>query len=116
MERAAIKSRKTNQLRYREIDERATWLRRWVVDFAYYVDELPGLVRKHQWSDERVSRFKKVVEAYARKPNIENYLIVRREFPEIEITGSSYGGFGGREAVRLIEKFQEHGINKQVLW
>ncbi len=44
------------------------------------------------WSAERLTSFKEIVVQYQREPSIENYVRVRRLFPEVEIQVARFGG------------------------
>jgi len=75
--------------------------------------EVLTIARKLCWSDERLKMFKQVVIEYQNKPTIENYLRVRRQFPEIEI---QIAEFGGMDPLYILEKqFREQGIDPGLL-
>ncbi len=61
------------------------------------------------WSSERLKEFIERVVAYRKTPSIENYLHIRRNFPEVEI---QVGLFGGIEALfKLEQHFKKQGID-----
>jgi hypothetical protein len=65
------------------------------------------------WSPERTKLFTKRVVTYRRNPSIENYLRVRREFPEVEI---QVARFGGIDALFTLEKeFEKQGIDPHLV-
>jgi len=65
------------------------------------------------WLPERLKLFMEKVVAYRKAPSIENYLRVRREFPEVEI---QVARFGGIEALFKLEKdFEKQGIDPHLV-
>jgi hypothetical protein len=54
--------------------------------------EIEQLTENLGWSNERLALFKQLVVAYRREPTIENYVRVRRSFPEVEIQISQFTG------------------------
>ena len=63
-------------------------------------------------SDTRLALFKGLVSTYERKPDLENYVRLRRDFPEVEI---DVGQFGGVEQFYEMEpEFRRHEINETV--
>jgi len=65
------------------------------------------------WPPERLKLFMERVVAYRRYPSIQNYLRVRREFPEVEIQVAQFGGI---EALFKLEKdFEKQGIDPDLV-
>ncbi len=109
---------------------RLAWLRRPRVHTAAFVGppqdvlELPentaertrqqsALSQMLGWSDERLATFKQLIGAYRHKPSIENYLLIRRAFPEVEI---QIGRFSGIEPLFALEKdFEKQGVNPDLV-
>ena len=58
------------------------------------------------WSNKRFSEFKQTVTNYRREPTPENYLLVRRRFPDVEIQVSHFAGIDPLYAL-------EHELKKQ---
>lgn len=75
--------------------------------------EIAAIAKPLRWSKERVDSFKKTVVDYRRSPTLENYLRVRRDFPEVEI---QIGKFGGLDAVLTLEDdFRKQGIDPDLV-
>jgi hypothetical protein len=71
------------------------------------------VAKKLGWSTHRLDIFTQVAAAYHRNPTIENYVRVRRLFPEVEI---QVAHFGGIEALFALEsRFREQGINPDLV-
>lgn len=65
------------------------------------------------WSLERLNSFTDAVVAYRENASIQNYLSIRREFPEVEI---QVARFGGIEALFALEAdFKDQGINPNLI-
>jgi hypothetical protein len=63
-------------------------------------------------SDARLAQFKTLVSAYEHDPDLENYVRLRRDFPEVEI---DVGQFGGVEQFYELEpELSRHGIEEVV--
>jgi hypothetical protein len=61
------------------------------------------------WSNERLAAFKQAVVYYREEPTIENYVRVRKMFPEVEIEVSRFGGI---EALFALEdKLKKFGVD-----
>jgi hypothetical protein len=109
---------------------RIAWLGRPRVHTAAFVDppqdvlELPEKTAERTrqqsafsqmlgWSDERLAMFKQLIGAYRHKPNIENYLLIRHAFPEVEI---QIGRFSGIEPHFALEKdFEKQGVKPDLV-
>jgi hypothetical protein len=117
----------TNEELWERLDKyawqrRLAWMDRPQVHTAAFEDQQPGakrarkqeeLAKKLDWSDERLSLFKQLVVAYRKDSSIENYLLIRHEFPEVEI---QVGRFGGLEALFKLEKeFARQGIDPRLV-
>jgi hypothetical protein len=64
-------------------------------------------------SDERLMSFKALVAAYQGVPSLENYLRLRREFPNVEIDVALYGGI---DALCALEPhLKKHEIDPQLV-
>ncbi len=75
--------------------------------------ETEKVAKKLGWSDYRLDIFTQVAAAYNRNPTIENYVRVRRGFPEVEIEPPS---LRGSEAQLYLERdFQKQGIDPQFI-
>jgi hypothetical protein len=75
--------------------------------------ETEEVAKKLGWSNHRLDIFTQVAAAYHRTPTIENYVRVRRLFPEVEI---QVGQFGGIEALFALEStFRKQGINPDLV-
>jgi hypothetical protein len=61
------------------------WLRRPYVHSADGARKVKKIAKGVGWSDERLIMFTKLIAEYRDEPSIENYLRIRREFPEVEI-------------------------------
>ena len=71
------------------------------------------LAEKLGWPAERLALFGQFVVAYRKEPNVENYVRIRREFPEVEI---QIGRFGGIEPLYSLEKgFQRQGVDPDLV-
>jgi hypothetical protein len=55
-------------------------------------EKLEQIKNKLGWSDERLASFQKLIVDYRRTSNAATYLEIRRNFPEIEIQVSRFGG------------------------
>jgi hypothetical protein len=75
--------------------------------------ELDKLAKSIGLSDERFTQFKRVVVAFRREPTIENYLQIRREFSEVEIQVSHFGGLESLFALK--DKFRAQGIDPHLI-
>ena len=72
-----------------------------------------AIAKKLLWSDKRLAMFKQVVVEYRQKSTIENYLRLRRQFPEIEILIAE---FGGMDPLYILGKqFRKQGIDQQLI-
>jgi hypothetical protein len=71
-------------------------------------DELMGKLG----SDERLAQFKTLVSAYERNPDLENYVRLRRDFPEVEIDVGQFGGID--QFYDLEPELRRHGIDEGV--
>jgi hypothetical protein len=111
-------------------EDRLAWLRRPRVHTAAFEDppqhvqELPEITAKRTrkqselsqmlgWSDERLAMFKQLVVTYRQEPSIENYLSIRREFPELEIQIARFGGI--EMLFALAKEFEKQGVNPDVV-
>jgi hypothetical protein len=75
--------------------------------------EIDARIENLGWSEERLELFIQQVVAYRKDATIQNYLQVRREFPEIEIL---VGRFGGLEALFTLQKdFESRGIDPHLI-
>jgi hypothetical protein len=75
--------------------------------------EIDARIENLGWSEERLELFIQHVVAYRTEPSIENYLRIRRQFPEVEIL---VGRFGGLEALfKLQEDFESQGIDPHLI-
>jgi hypothetical protein len=75
--------------------------------------EVEELVKNLGWSNDRFALFTKLVVEYRRDGSIENYLRVRREFPEVEI---QVGRFAGMDPVfALEEEFKRQGVDPHLV-
>lgn len=75
--------------------------------------EVDAITRSLNWSPERLSRFMDAVIAYRKSATIQNYLSIRREFPEVEI---EVGEFGGLDALFSLEgDFRKQGIEPDLI-
>jgi hypothetical protein len=61
------------------------------------------------WSNERLTLFARLIVEYRRQPSIENYVRVRRQFPEVDIQVSQLGGI--EALATLKDEFKRVGIN-----
>jgi hypothetical protein len=75
--------------------------------------EIDELTRNLNWSNERLSLFKQFVAAYGREPTIENYVRVRRSFPEVEIQISVFAAIDS--PFRLEDHFRKAGIDPKLV-
>jgi hypothetical protein len=117
----------------RDPDDRTSWLSRPRVDPLVFVDPLDPLselseltadrareqlelARQLGWPEERLASFKQLVVAFWDKPTIENYLSVRRGFPEVEIAVARFGGNWGIDALDLEEEFEKQGVDRHLLF
>jgi hypothetical protein len=65
------------------------------------------------WPSQRLANFQQLVVQYRKDPSIENYLCVRREFPEVEI---QLDQFGGPDAVwNLEDEFKKVGLETKFI-
>jgi hypothetical protein len=71
------------------------------------------VAKQLHWSNEQLAMFKQVVVKYRRNPTIENYLRVRREFPQVEIQIAQLSETDSVFALR--EEFESKGIDPQLL-
>ena len=70
--------------------------------------KVTNIAKNLGWSDQHLELFTQLVVAYTRDPSIENYLRVRKTFPDVDIQVAS---FGGMEAVYKLEpEFRALGI------
>jgi hypothetical protein len=75
--------------------------------------ELDELAKTLGLSGERLALFKQLVVAYRKEPTIENYVRVRREFPDVEI---QVGHFAGIDPLFALErKFRGQGIDPALI-
>jgi hypothetical protein len=75
--------------------------------------KITAITKQLRWSKERMGAFKRVVVDYRKNPTLENYLLVRREFPEVEI---QIGEFGGIDALFTLENdFREQGVDPDLI-
>jgi hypothetical protein len=75
--------------------------------------KVSAIAKKLRWSNKRLTLFKQLVVDHWQKPTIENYLRVRRQFPELEILIAELGGI---DALFVMEKaFQDQGIDPQLI-
>jgi len=105
---------------------RLAWLRRPLVYTAAFEDppenitELPDRIQKRRrrqaeltkqlgWSSKRLALFKKFVVAYRKAPTLENYILIRRRFPEVEIQIARFGGID--QLFALEDEFQRQGVD-----
>jgi hypothetical protein len=65
-------------------------------------EEIAAQIGRLGWSAERLDLFMQRVAAYRKEPSIQNYLLVRREFPDVEI---QVGQFGGIDALFTFEEY-----------
>jgi hypothetical protein len=56
------------------------------------LQKLEQIKSELDWSDERLASFQKLIVDYRRTQNATTYLKIRRDFPEIEIQVSRFGG------------------------
>ena len=71
--------------------------------------KVTNIAKNLGWSDQHLELFTQLVVAYTRDPSIENYLRVRKTFPDVDIQVAS---FGGMEAVYKLEpEFRALGID-----
>jgi len=75
--------------------------------------KLDELAKAIHLSGERLEAFKQLVFSYRRKPTIENYVRIRRQFPEVEIQVVRFGGFEILFAFE--EEFKKNGIDPQLV-
>jgi hypothetical protein len=69
--------------------------------------------KKLGWSNERLSLFKKLVVQYRLEPSIENYVPVKRLFPEVEI---QVGRFGGIDPLLALEgELKRQGVDPDLV-
>ena len=71
------------------------------------------VARKLGWCDYRLDVFTQVVVAYRRNPTIENYVHVRKLFPEVEIQVAQFGGVDSLFA--LESEFRKQGIDPELV-
>jgi hypothetical protein len=65
------------------------------------------------WSNERLALFKQFVVAYREEPTIQNYVRVRRSFPEVEIEVSQFAGIDALFAFE--DKYRAFGIDPDLI-
>lgn len=75
--------------------------------------KVSAIAKEFRWSKKRLTLFKQLVVDYRQKPTIENYLRVRRQFPEIEILIDEFGGID--PLFVLGKEFQDQGIDPQLI-
>ena len=72
-----------------------------------------AIAKKLRWSDKRLTMFKQVVVEFRRNQTIQNYLRVRRQFPEVEI---QIGAFGGIDPLFMLEnEFRKQGVDPELV-
>lgn len=76
-------------------------------------DKIEAIAKSLTWSSERLSAFKQLVLNYRREGSIENYLAIKRQFPEVEIQVSRFGGMDPLYA--LASEFRKQGIDPQLV-
>jgi hypothetical protein len=76
-------------------------------------EEVQEIAKLLGWQDERLHLFKQLVVEYRRTPNIENYVRVRRQFPEVEIQVALFSGIDPLCA--LESTFKKQGIDPQLV-
>jgi hypothetical protein len=75
--------------------------------------KIEALTKTFEWSDERLALFKKLVVQFRRDHSIENYVLIRRQFPELEI---QVGQFAGIDALFALEDdFKKAGIDPRLV-
>ena len=72
-----------------------------------------AIAKKLRWSDKRLTMFKQVVVEFRRNQTIQNYLRVRRQFPEVEI---QIGAFAGIDPLVMLEnEFRKQGVDPELV-
>ena len=96
--------------------ERSAWRQRprvHLFDYDAFRCDLRQIELQLHWSNEQLYKFELVVNEYSRNPTIENYLRVRREFPEVEIEIAEFAGVPSLFALR--EEFENQGIDPRLV-
>jgi hypothetical protein len=75
--------------------------------------EIERTTKNLGWSNERLAVFKQLVVAHRREPTIENYVRVRRTFPEVEIQISQFAGI--EMLFALEDNFKKVGIDPNLI-
>jgi len=75
--------------------------------------KLAELAKAIRLSGERLEVFKQLVFSYRRDPTIENYVRIRREFPEIEIQVARFGGL--EMLFSFEEELKKSGIDPELV-
>jgi hypothetical protein len=75
--------------------------------------EVAAQVARTLGSNERVALFRKLAEAYQADPNLENYLRIRQEIPEVEFPAEVMDW--PDEAEDLGKKLAPHGIESRLI-
>jgi len=75
--------------------------------------KVEAVAKEIGWSDWRLDIFSQVVVAYRRSPTIENYVRVRRLFPEVEI---QVARFSGLDSLFVLESdFKKQGVDPDLV-
>jgi hypothetical protein len=78
--------------------------------------KIEEVAKKLGWSNHRLDIFGQVAAEYDQNPTIENYVRVRRLFPEVEIAVAYFRGIEALFALeRLESRFREQGINRDLV-
>jgi hypothetical protein len=79
--------------------------------------ELDKLTTDLGLAGERLALFKQLVIAYRQEPTLENYIRLRREFPDVEIQVGRFGdGLEGLEVLFAFEeRFRRYGIDPDLI-
>src|SRR5262249_52217034 len=78
---------------------------------ARRLQELSTIAKELGWSRKRLALFKRAIVEYRRKPTIESYLRVRRQFPEVEIHVDEFAKSDGL----MTNEFRKQGINRDLV-
>jgi hypothetical protein len=107
---------------YRDEQIAAEWAKRGVVPVepelfeqkrANQAKRIEQVTKNLGWSNERLALFKQFVVAYSREPTIQNYVRVRRSFPEVEIEVSQFAGIDALFAFE--DKYRAFGIDPALI-
>lgn len=76
-------------------------------------EEIETIAKKLGWSHRRLALFKEKVFLYRKEPTAENYLQVRRTFPEVEIQIAQFAGLD--PLIALDDVFKKSNIDPQLV-